>query len=160
MNCACFYLSCLNVTFGFFPLFPFAKIIVSLHISSSSTLTACPPWQGNNRVCWEIRMGKDEFPRTPLSAGCPLHALLFDPQVRFCYWVLCVLPSFCQCLCPGADHTLNLQLRLFPSLQAVSSPPSPTLRFCLRLYVLREASSHLSSLGSSTTFKVSPRLTI
>ena len=111
-------------SFGFFPLFPFAKIIVSLHISSLSTLTVCPHWQGNIRVCWEIRMGKDEFPRTPLSAGCPFHALLFYPQVRFCYWVFCVLLSFCPCLCPWCWP------RLEPSTQASSFPSGcvlPTL---------------------------------
>lgn len=110
-------------SFGFFPLFPFAKIIVSLHISSSSPLTVCPHWQGNIRVCWEIRMGRDGFPRTPLSAGCPFHALLFYPQVRFRYWVLCVLPSFCQCPCSWCWPCSK------PSTQALSSssvcPPHP-----------------------------------
>ena len=106
-------------SFGFFPLFLFAKIIVSLHISSSSTLTACPHWQGNIRVCWEIRMGKDGFPRTPLSAGFPFMLSCFTLKSDFVTGFCVSSQVSASVLVPGADHASNLQLRLFPPLQSV-----------------------------------------
>lgn len=137
-------------SFGFFPFFPFAEIILSRHVSSSSVLTACPHLQRNIWGFVEMRTVEDglAFLKHPWSAGCPFDALLSYPhQIRFCCLAFCVLPGICPRLCPWCWPRLDpLTQALSSSSTSVYSPPSTTLRVHLQLCVLHEASSCLSLL--------------